>query len=182
MEGNVWVRMEKRRFAPGERVDFTAGAQSPSGDPVKDADYKAEIVLPDGSRTPLALVHQGEQMAGSFRQTQAAGDYAVEVTATAKDQPLGNARARFTVFEQDLELDNASADASAMESLAAMTGGQSLAPEQLPELIQRLAHQTKNLEIQQETKKTFWDKWPFFLALVGLLAVEWYLRKRWGLV
>ena len=69
-----------------------------------------------------------------------------------------------------------------MESLAAMTGGRSLAPEQLPELIQRLAHQTKNLEIQQETKKTFWDKWPFFLALIGLLAVEWYLRKRWGLV
>ena len=181
-EGNVWVRLEKRRFAPGERVDFTAGAQSPSGDPVKDADYKAEIVLPDGSRTPLALLHQGEQMAGSFRQTQAAGDYAVEVTATAKDQLLGNARARFTVFEQDLELDNASADASAMESLSAMTGGRSLAPEQLPELIQRLAHQTKNLEIQQETKKTFWDKWPFFLALIGLLAVEWYLRKRWGLV
>ena len=104
-------------------------------------------------------------MAGSFRQTQAAGDYAVEVTATAKDQLLGNAQARFTVFEQDLELDNASADASAMESLAAMTGGQSLAPEQLPALIQRLAHQTKNLEIQQETKKTFWDKWPFFLVL-----------------
>ena len=43
-EGNVWVRLEKRRFAPGERVEFTAGAQSPSGEPVKDADFKAEIV------------------------------------------------------------------------------------------------------------------------------------------
>ena len=181
-EGNVWVRMEKRRFAPGQRVDFTAGAQSPGGEPLKDADFKAEIVAPDGVRHPLALIHQGEQMAGSLRQTEAPGDYTIEVTATAKDQPLGTARARFTVFAQDLELDDASADAAAMESLAAMTDGQRLAPEQLPELIQRLAHQTKNLEVQQETKKTFWDKWPFFLALVCLLAVEWYLRKRWGLV
>jgi organic radical activating enzyme len=79
-------------------------------------------------------------------------------------------------------LDNASADATAMESLAAMTGGQALAPEQLPELIERLARQTQHLEVQQETKKTFWDQWPFFLTLVGLLAMEWYLRKRWGLV
>jgi hypothetical protein len=181
-EGNVWVRMEKRRFAPGQRVEFTAGAQASNGELVKDADYKAEIVLPDGTHAPVALVHQGEQMSGSFRQTQAAGDYALEVTATAKERPLGTARARFTVFAQDLELDDASADAATMESLAAMTDGQRLAPEQLPELIQRLAHQTKNLEIQQETKKTFWDKWPFFLALVGLLTVEWYLRKRWGLV
>ena len=99
-----------------------------------------------------------------------------------KGKPLGTAGARFTVFPQDLELDNASADASAMESLAAMTGGESLAPEQLSSLIERLARQTQQLEIQQETKKTFWDKWPFFLALVGLLSVEWYLRKRWGLV
>ena len=69
-----------------------------------------------------------------------------------------------------------------MESLAAMTGGQSLAPEQLPDLIKRLTQQTSTLEIQQETKKTFWDTWPFFLMLVRLLSLDWYLRKRWGLV
>jgi hypothetical protein len=69
-----------------------------------------------------------------------------------------------------------------MESLAAMTGGQSLAPEQLSELIWRLIDETRHLDVQQETKKTFWDTWMFFLALVCLLGVEWYLRKRWGLV
>ena len=100
-------------------------------------------MLPDGARRPLSLVRQGEQMAGSFRDTQAAGDYAIEVTATQKDQPLGSARARFLVFQQDLELDNAAADAPTMESLAAMTGGQSLAPEQLPELIKRLTDETQ---------------------------------------
>ena len=64
-----------------------------------------------------------------------------------------------------------------MESLAAMTGGQSLAPEQLPDLIKRLTQQTSTLEIQQETKKTFWDTWPFFRMLVTLLSLDWYLRK-----
>ena len=38
-------------------------------------------MLPNGTRTPIALIHQGEQMSGSFRQTQAEGDYSVELTA-----------------------------------------------------------------------------------------------------
>jgi hypothetical protein len=181
-EGNVWIRLAQRRFAPSQRVEYTVGANGPSGEPIADATYKAEVVLPDGVRRPLSLVRQNEQMAGSFRDTQTAGDYAIEVTAAQKDQPLGSTRARFLVFQQDLELDNAAADAPTMESLAAMTDGQSLAPEQLPELIERLAEKTEYLDVQQETKKTFWDTWSFFLTLVALLGLEWYLRKRWGLV
>ncbi|HEY4761318.1 MAG TPA: hypothetical protein VIH42_12115, partial [Thermoguttaceae bacterium] len=181
-EASVWVKLDQRRFAPLQRVEFTAGAQDPTGEPLKDAEFKAEIVLPDGTRRQLPLVRQEDHMAGSLRDTQTAGDYVIEVKALQKGHEIGSARARFLVFHQDLELDNASADAATMETLAAMTGGQSLAPEQLGELVKRLTEQTSNLEIQQETKKTFWDTWMFFLMIVALLSMEWYLRKRWGLV
>ena len=176
------MRLAKRRFAPGQRVEFTAGAQSPTGEPIADADYEVWVVLPDKTRRPLELLRQDEQTSGSFRDTRAAGDYTIEVTATRQGAALGSAEARFLVFDQDLELDNAAADAATMESLAAMTGGESLAPEQLSQLIERLARQTETLEVQEETKSTFWDTWPYFLILVGLLGVEWYLRKRWGMV
>ena len=63
-----------------------------------------------------------------------------------------------------------------------MTGGRSLAPEDLPDLMRELAENTQQLDIQQETKKTFWDTWTFFLTVVALLGLQWYLRKRWGLV
>jgi uncharacterized membrane protein len=181
-EGNVWVRMSQQRIATSQRAEFFVGANAPTGDPIADAEFKAEIVPPSGVRRPLALVRQGNQMTGTFAETQAAGDYAIEVTATEKGQPLGAARGRFLVFQQDLELDNASADAATLENLATMTGGHSLAPEQLPELIRSLIENTHDLEVQQETKKTFWDTWTFFLTIVGLLTVEWYIRKRLGLV
>jgi hypothetical protein len=184
--GNVWIRLAKRRFAPWEPVEFTMGARSASGQPVPGATYKAEIVLPDGKRLSLQPVRQGDQMTASFRKTETAGDYAIEVTANDGQTPLGSARARFLVFEQDLELDNAAADVATLESLAAMTGGRALAPEELPSLIQQLARQTESLQIRQESKGTLWTKqwytWSFFLLLVGLLGCEWYLRKRWGLV
>jgi hypothetical protein len=181
-EGTVWIKLDQRRFAPSQRVEFDVGARDPAGEPLKDGEFKAEIVLPDGNRRPLSLVRKEDHLSGSFRETQMPGDYAIEVKVAQKGQEYGSARGRFVVFQQDLELDNASADAETLKSLAAMTGGQSLAPEQLPELIERLTEQTSQFEIQQETKKTFWDTWPFFLFLVGLLSVEWYLRKRWGLV
>jgi hypothetical protein len=36
--------------------------------------------------------------------------------------------------------------------------------------------------VESQTKYTPWDRPEYFLLLVGALCVEWYLRKRWGLV
>jgi len=182
LEGNVWIKLSQRRFSPNRPVEFRVGAQTSTGEPIKTATYKAEVVLPDGTQRPVQLVQGEQQVTGSLRETQAAGDYTIRVTATHEGQEIGSTRSRFLVVEEDLEMDNPAADATLLDSLAAMTGGQSLAPEELPGLIKRLAADTEYLEVQTETKQTFWDTWPFFLALVGLLGVEWYLRKRWALV
>jgi uncharacterized membrane protein len=181
--GKLWVNLDKRRFMPGERVDFRAGALSKDGEPLVDADFKAQVVIPpEGARRSAVMVRQSDDWSGSFRDTQTAGDYSIEVAVTERGAPLGTRTARFSVSPQDLELDNASADPDGMEILAKETGGKSVAPEQLGELIQQVARQTQDLETPQTTKRTLWDRWAFFLTLVGLLSVEWYLRKRWGLV
>lgn len=181
-EGNVWVRLNHRRFTPGQRVEFTVGAQGPSGEPLPNAAFQVEVEMPGGKKTPVALVQSPEATTGSFRDTQAAGDYTIRVTATQDGRELGSASIRFLVMDQDLELDNPMADATLMDNLAAMTGGKALVPEELPAVLRELAEATEDYQIETETKKTFWDTWPFLLVLIGLLSVEWYLRKQWGLV
>ena len=184
-EGNVWVKLSQRRLRPGQRLEFTAGARTATGDPIDNATLAAEIIMPDGSIQPIRLTRQEDHFSGTFRGTEAPGDYAVRVTAEQNepggDKSLGSAQTRFLVFQEDLELDNATADISAMDGLAAMTDGAAVAPEQLDELLDKLAANTESLENRTETKRTFWDTWPFFLILVSLLTVEWFLRKRWGL-
>jgi len=72
-----------------------------------------------------------------------------------------------------------------MTQLAQMTspaGGQALAGEELPDLLRRLAAQPPQLKEEVVEKVTYWDTWPFFMLFVGILVLEWYLRKRWGLV
>jgi hypothetical protein len=185
-DGNVWVRLAERRFSRGGRVVFTAGAQSPQGEPLADARFEAEVTLPDGSKQKVNLVRQGDHVSGSFDATQAAGDYAIAVhAADAQGAAVGDARSRFLVFEQDLELDNAVADPTLLASLSAITrqaGGRTLAPEELPALLREIQERPLEMIVEAQTKLTPWDTWPFFLLFLSLISGEWYLRKKWGLV
>jgi len=182
LEGNVQIEFDQRRLRPGQRVEFTTTAYSPEGAVVEDARFQAEIVLPDGTTRQAELSHSRTTAVGSFRDTVDPGDYSLRVTARKEGEVLGAAESRFLVFEQNLELDNAAADATMLENLAAMTGGRAVVPEELPGLIEQLTEETESLEVRTETKKSLWDTWGFFTLLVGLLAGEWFLRKRWGLV
>jgi hypothetical protein len=182
-EGNVWIKLEQRRFSPGSPVAFTAGARSPQGDPVADAQMTAEIVLPDGSRRPLPLDSSLDgEASGIFRDTTPPGEYKVVVNAAAGGKPLGQAEARFLVFQQDLELDNPAGDPATLTSLAKMTGGESLPPEQLTALLERLLENPPLAPVTTQTKLSVYDTWPWFLLLISLLICEWFLRKKWGLV
>jgi hypothetical protein len=184
-EGNVWVRLDSRRFRPGSRVEFTVGTELPTGESVREAQFEAAVVMPDGHRRPVRLWRQGDQWTGSFLETELSGDYAIEVKAQADGQPLGEARARFLVFVEELELDNPAADPALLANLATLTkelGGEALAPEQFNELLERLRDRASRREVTVRAKQTLWDRWPFLFLLVGLLSAEWFLRKRWGLV
>jgi uncharacterized membrane protein len=181
-ENSVWINLDERRFSPGTRVEFTTGARSPHGEPIEQATYEVEVIRPDGSRATPRLRRNGDEMAGLFLDAQLPGDYTLIVKATAGGAALGTAQARFLVYDQDLELDNPAADRGTLESLAAMTEGRTVAPEQLAELFASIHAQLQQLEVETLIKRTLWDTWPFFLLLVALLGVEWWLRKKWGLV
>ena len=184
-EGAVRIKLAQRRYMPGSRVDFSVSAESAEGEPIPDAHFTAQVVAPDGKRTDVRLrqdVQTKGQMSGTFAETQGAGDYTIVVEAKRTLEPIGTAKARFLVFEQDLELNNPAADVGALESLAAMTNGKAVAPEQLPKVLDEIKAGTKELEVETQTKDTLWDNWKFFWCLVTLLVLEWFLRKKWGLV
>jgi hypothetical protein len=182
-EGDVWVRLEQRRFDPGQRVNFTAGIKSLEPDIAQGTRFEAEVVLPNGTRQPVQLARQGEEVTGSFLNSQQAGDYRVVVTGANGDTQIGQAEGRFTVQFRDIELDNPSARPTMLASLSQITPrGRAVPPESLPELFRELQKAPPESVVESQTKYTPWDRPEFFILVVGMLCVEWYLRKRWGLV
>lgn len=181
-EGEVWIHLDPRRYAPGRRVEFSAGVSAADGQPIANAQLTAEVVLPDGAKQAVRLQPAAGQFSAAFAEAMQPGDYTLSVTAKQGAQALGTAKARFLVYEQDLELENPAADSSLLANLANMTGGKNLPPEQFAKCLEQIRAQPLKLDVSTQTKQPLWDTWPFLLAVAGLLCGEWTLRKRWGLV
>jgi hypothetical protein len=184
-EGRVWIRLAGRRVTRGSRVDFNVGAENAEHAPIASARFEAVVQTPDGKSVAVPPAKAGDDWGATFRETAAAGDYRLVVTARDGNTQLGKAEARFLVPQQDMELDRPAAEPALMAQLADMTkaaGGAAHAAEELPSQIKQLAAKPPEIKEEVMAKVTYWDTWPFFLLFVGLLGVEWYLRKRWGLV
>lgn len=178
----VWVRLDQRRLPLGERIGFTVGANDPLGEPIEDAEFDVELTRPDGSTEELSVSRREGHWEGGYRRTDTPGDYTIRVQARQGEEIFGSDQSRFLVLDQDLELDRPAADAGLLASLAEMTGGETVPPEELPELIRRLNEATEELEVPLETRRTLWDTWWLLLLFTGAMTLEWFLRKRWGAV
>jgi hypothetical protein len=187
----VWIDLAQRRYRANQIIEFKVGATSSEGDVVTDANFTVKITLPDGTARRVRLAKRSDHHKGIFptgkAQTAglAAGDYLVEATATRQGKTLGKSRVRFTVDQTDLELDNPVADATLMRALADMTadaGGRAIEPSDLDDLLDELAKLPAELEVEKEVKITYYDRPWLLILFVSLLGIEWFLRKRWGMV
>ncbi len=186
---DVWVKLPQRRFPPGATVPVQAGARSAAGDPLHDAILTATLTLPDRTQREISLSKGDEDWRTELRELTVPGDYLLRVTARTGDREVGQAQAVFQLLDQDLELANVAADPDQLARIAALTrdvDGRVVAPEELPQLLAELKQRipTEQLEVQKRWRlgDTALDAWLFFLLLTSLLSVEWFLRKRWGLV
>ncbi|PQO27105.1 glutamine amidotransferase [Blastopirellula marina] len=186
---DVWVQLGQRRFVPGSPIRFSAGANSQSGDPLRNVTFETILISPDGTRTPLRTLPGDNVIEGNFDAADATGDYTIEVTASQDGTPVGTGQGRFFIFDQDLELADPSARPSQLAALSAITqeyGGRTWTPEELPQLLQQIKNRPPETETEVQTKWT-WpessrDSWINLILIVGLLGWEWYLRKRWSMV
>jgi len=179
---SVWIRLAQRRILLGETLEFEAGANDDAGEPIANAVLEGSVRMPDGRIENVTFSKQEGRVTARFHRTEQAGDYVLTVRAAVDGRNLGNRETRFLVVARDLEMDQPAADPTLLASLASTTGGEVLASEQLPELLDRLLEQTKDLEVPIITRRTLWDTWPVLFAFTMLATWEWFLRKRWGLV
>lgn len=181
----VWVELDGRRYLRGSSVDFSVGAVDAMGQPIEEAKFDVQLEGPEDTTESVPVSQRGEDLVGTISEVSEAGDYRLQVTATAEGEIIGTTEVRFLVPDQDMELDNPAAEPTLLASLANLTaeaGGMGIAPEELPRLLEELESRTDEFEEEITQETTLWDTWPVLLGIVGLLSTEWYLRKRWGLV
>jgi hypothetical protein len=179
----VWVKLEGRRFRVGQPVGMAFGARDADKRPIDDAVFKVEVTDPEGKKHELTPQRSGSDNLARLLETRTSGDYRVHVEASHDGKPVGfGSDARFLVYDQDLELHNPAADFAMLEEIAKITGGTGIPAGELGEHLRRLSRLGLNVDVTRVRSILLWDNWPPLAVFVFCMTLEWFLRKRRGLV
>jgi len=128
------------------------------------------------------------EIPGQFETVQSPlppGDYEMEVSIPGIDDklvdPAGRPlRAQFQVLPTETgEMLNLAANWVQMKELADKSGGISVALEKANDVIDKLKARTASREVTVDTRLA--TSWWLLLPLIGLLSIEWLIRKWVGL-
>jgi hypothetical protein len=130
---------------------------------------------------PLSLEGEGTGVVSNLVSGLAPGRYQVHLEVQGLPREALDLSTEFIVRpSQDIEMQVLASNRGLLEQLASTTDGKyydETQADRINDAIQAL--QTGKVE---QSRTLLWQSYPWFFAVMALLAVEWFLRKRAGFV
>jgi hypothetical protein len=166
---------------PGDPIVIGVDVRDAAFQPVADAVVTAMLAVPGGESQPLTLRRDGAmtgRFAAALRPDQA-GLYQVHAEARRGAALIGTVDRWFHVGGSDRELTDPRLNEGVLRRLARSSGGRYAAGSDAGQVGSWL--ESAAPAPGQPDRRDLWhEPWAFAL-LIGLLAAEWALRRRWGL-
>lgn len=179
----VRVTSTKDLYTQGEQVEFTGQVYDASANPVDDAQLKVTVQR-EAQEFETTLRSIGSGRYEGTIDGLPAGDYTVRSIGIRDGVSLGEDRGRFAMGELNLEFQDTKMNVSLLRQLAFRTGGKYYAPMELASFAGDIAANPSltSREVQSTTELELWN-WQYMLATIILvLAAEWFIRKRSGML
>lgn len=179
----VRIKTSKKLYASNEQVDFSAQVYDEAFNPVNDAVVKVEIDK-SGNKSELILTPLGNGLYEGKFQPEQNGDYSYSGNALMDTKVLGSDNGNFNVGDVDIELLNPRMNFELLNSLSNQTNGKFFTPQQINILLSTL--NDINSKTSKEkliiTEIRMWsDEW-LLIIIILLFAIEWFIRKRSGML
>jgi hypothetical protein len=181
-EGGIVVDADRGAYRLGDRVRLTASV----GERRPPEGIRAEVRRAGkgpGSAVRTVVLQPDPRRPGRYRaelEPLPPGEYAVTASEIAPSGPGMSGTTSFSVEDLSVEYLDTSRDAAYLARVAAASGGASIDPSGIAALVPRLRLTEERIERTGEREPR--GSMLVFAVIVGCLAVEWALRKAWGLV
>ena len=170
-------------YRPGETADLRVRLRDGQGHPVTNAVADA-VLYRDGARVAAIRLTPDDNAGGLFHGRTAElepGSYEVAVESAAIPASDALARTSFKVEPRETgELAQLTLNEELLRQMSAASNGQYLREEYSQKLVDLLAPLSHGQVIESET--VLWQSYWWFVPVVLLLTVEWFLRKRAGML
>jgi hypothetical protein len=171
----------KSLLADESRVKLRADVRDKAFLPASDATVEARI-LGQGITEVVTLVPEALEQGVFSAEWDAPnpGDYVVEVAAKRGTEDLGTDAFTFRREDGVAEHFRVEQNKALLEKLSAETGGSYYKPSDAQRLGDEIKYSEAGITVRES--HDLWDMPAIFLAFLGIRAVEWLLRRRWGVI
>ena len=177
------IDLNKKILNLGEMLQITAKAKDEFGKPaqnaqinisIKNNNYTDEFQL----KELTAGIYEG------FYYPRQIGDYLFEAKYSLNNKTLSGYKTKFYIDEAEIEKNNLVADTVLMKKLSNKNGIYSQTKEDLYKAISFIENIVKNKRIEKRTKSEFvyWNSFYILFLPIFLLTIEWFLRKKNGML
>jgi uncharacterized membrane protein len=163
-------------------IQLAASVRDKEYQPAPDAKVTAHIIGPDGLSVNLDMTPATDNP-GTFNASWTAekpGSYLAEVTAQRKNDNLGAGTFPFERIDGVAENFHTTQNRELLQKLASETGGRYWTPDELTRLPNEISYSDAGISVRDI--KELWNMPIVFLWLLALMAAEWLLRRKWGVV
>jgi hypothetical protein len=179
---NVRVTPVKETFTTAEAIEFTGQVYDDQLRAVDDAEIIVEMES-GGEKVSLALNAIGH---GRYEGTISGvreGDYTFTAKATGAGKYYGTDKGKFSVGQMNVEYLETKMNRQLLEQIAHRTGGKFYMLGATGDLAKDIAGvKLTPKEVVQAGEIELWN-WKYVaVAIIALFAIEWFLRKRSGMI
>ena len=163
----------------GDSMSIELATRDRSFESVPDATVTATMTAPGGETRPVPLRPSGKGQFVAVETPDNAGLYRVHAEAKRGAVSLGAADRWFYVGGSDREFADPRLNEGLLRRLARESGGKYVRAADAGQIISVLRSSAPRT-VEPERRDLWHEPWAFALV-IGLLAGEWMLRRRWGL-
>lgn len=175
----VRVVSNKEIYRSGEEVEFSAQVYFEDYQPVDGAEVVVQL-RSNETRHELTLNGIGDGRYEGTLQILEGGDYEFSGTAHQQGRVLGRDAGKFSVEPFSLEYQNTSMNQDLLQRIALESGGTYYTPEDVENLSANMSFPKKFVTLTSEWE--LWNRLPVLALCILILAAEWLIRKRKGML